>query len=110
MHISAEHNGYDFLDSKHQRDWDFTDDCIHITDRLRGSLNRGKVYLHLSPSLRPKLIGNAIVCEHARIEFGHALDLKLIPGEIPDGFNRFKKNHRIEASFTDQVDFKIIIH
>ncbi len=45
----ASHNGYRNLKTNHQREWNFSDHRIEITDTLTGKITEGKAHFWLSP-------------------------------------------------------------
>ena len=51
--ITASHNGYSWLPGNncHQRSWQFETEAIIVEDRITGSFEEAKNYLHLHPSV-----------------------------------------------------------
>jgi hypothetical protein len=106
--VIAHHNGYRKLGTIHQREWNFTDTKIHITDSLQGKILEGKAHFWLSPQIKPIQHDNSIVTEIATIYFENASTVNLIQTQIPNGYNRCSENYKIEVRFFKQLKTRII--
>ncbi len=107
--VIAQHNGYRRFRTKHKREWNFKEKQIHISDRVTGGNAEGKAHFWLSPLLKPKLSGQWIETNNAKITFKNAASVELIPTKIPNGFNQFSNNYKIEVSFIDSLEIIITV-
>jgi uncharacterized heparinase superfamily protein len=107
--VTAQHSGYQHLNAIHLREWNFIENEIQISDRLKGKNSDGKAYLILAPSTKPKLNGSIIECELATLTFQNAKSIKIISNHIPDAYNSFSDNYNIEVSFEGHLETVITI-
>jgi len=101
--VMAEHNGYRTLKTTHQRQWNFSESEITITDTVFGKVKEGKAHLWLSPELKPIQNGESIEVKNALFNFENAVSINLFPTEIPSGFMCFSKTYKIEIRFKDHL-------
>jgi hypothetical protein len=108
--ISAEHNGYRMLNTTHQREWNFTESAIEITDTLTGKIREGKAHFLFSPVLLPLKQGNRVSTGDAIFEFENAEEIQITPVKIPNGYNIFVETHKLEIQFKGHLTTQITIN
>ncbi len=101
--IVASHNGFSKIKAIHHRDWNFTESKIEICDTLSGKTTVGKAHLWLDTKQQPKQNGKTIECGNSCITFKNADSVKVLPSQIPNGYNQFLKNYKIEIVFKNQL-------
>jgi hypothetical protein len=101
--IVASHNGFNKIKAIHQRDWTFTENKIEICDTLSGKTTFGKAHFWLAPKQQPKQNGKTIECKNSCITFKNADSVEVLPSQIPNGYNQFLKNYKIEIVFKNQL-------
>lgn len=107
--VIARHNGYKRKGTIHQREWNFSDDKIEITDTLSGKIQDGKAHFWLSSSVNPQKNGQTLVINNIRITFENPELIDLISTQIPAGYNKFIETHKIEVTFKHRLK-TIIAH
>jgi len=101
--IVAEHNGFRAASTIHHREWEFADNSILITDTLKGIIIAGKAHFWISPDLNPIHIDNTIKVANTTFTFENAELIRLFPTQIPNGYNQFSENHKIEITFKNYL-------
>ncbi|MGC9354549.1 MAG: heparinase II/III domain-containing protein [Mariniphaga sp.] len=101
--VIAQHDGYKRIGTTHQREWNFEKKQIKITDTLTGKLTEGKAYLWFHSAANPRQNNNTITTKNATFAFENEISVKLVPAEIPDGYNRFVKTHKVEIPFKNHL-------
>jgi hypothetical protein len=107
--IIAQHDGYKRIGTTHQREWHFSENQIEISDTLTGKFTEGKAHLWFHPSANPRQNNNRITTKNATFAFENEISVKLVPAEIPDGYNRFVKTHKVEIPFKNYLKTFIIV-
>jgi hypothetical protein len=107
--VVAQHDGYKRMGTIHQREWNFKENQIEITDTLTGKIIEGKAHFWLSPQLKPVQKGQIIEMKSVKLNFENVVSLNLIPTKIPNGFNQFSNNHKIEITFKNNLNTIITI-
>lgn len=95
----AQHNGYRKLKTIHQREWNFSEHQINILDTIKGKCKEGKAHFWISPSIIPEIKNQKVYSENAVMTFQNAVSVELVGTQIPDGFNLFADNYKIEVVF-----------
>lgn len=108
--IVAEHNGYQHRGTIHQREWEFQENQLQITDTLKGTNTEGKAHLWLAPQITPVAKKNAIHLENAILTFEYAKKVSVIKTHIPVGYNKYEDNYKIEITFKGHLSTTLSIH
>ncbi|MFW6275885.1 MAG: heparinase II/III family protein, partial [bacterium] len=98
-HFIAQHNGYRKLKTIHQREWSFSESQINILDTIKGKCKEGKAHFWISPSIIPEIKNQKVYSENGVMTFQNAVSVELVGTQIPDGFNLFSDNYKIEVVF-----------
>jgi len=101
--LTAQHDGYRHLGAIHQRTWQVAEKQVVITDTLRGKLLEGKAHLHFAPQCVPQQKGNTIEMGNMSITFENANCIEVMPAQLPDGYNQFRKNYEATIEFKEQL-------
>lgn len=102
--VIAQHEGYRKFKTIHTRKWEFFEEKIVITDVLTGKINKGKAHLWFTPQLIPQKNNNIINFNtNVEIIIENAEMIHVIPTKIPNGYNQFEENYKIEISFADTL-------
>lgn len=107
--VIARHNGYRNIGTAHQREWNFSDKQIKISDKLEGKIREGKAHFWLAPNLKPVLKGSVVFIDNIELKFENFSSIELIETDIPCGFNQFQTNNKIEVAFFDFLKTALII-
>lgn len=105
--ITASHNGYKKINTKHKRTWKFDKTKIEIKDKLEGDFTDGKCYLHLAPNVKPILKKQTLYCQIANIELLGNVDIQVKATKIPLAYNKFADNYTIIVSFSNELKTNI---
>jgi hypothetical protein len=106
--IVASHDGYKRFGTIHQCGWEFSENQIQIKDSLNGKITEGKAFFWLAPGLIPIKEGaNKIKINNSRLEFDNATGIKIVKTKIPNGYNRFAENFKIEIAFKEHLNTTI---
>jgi len=97
--VTAEHDGYRSIGTKHRRSWAFGEKEIAISDELTGREGEGRAYLHLAPGIQPGWSESAVNTGSALIRFEGGAAIRMTENEIPEGYNRYVTHWTIEAAF-----------
>lgn len=108
--VVAEHNGYQHRGTIHQREWEFQENQLQITDTLKGTNTEGKAHLWLAPQITPVAKKNAIHLENAILTFEYAKKVSVIKTHIPVGYNKYEDNYKIEITFKGHLSTTLSIH
>jgi hypothetical protein len=98
--VIAQHDGYKRMGTIHQREWNFEENQIEITDTLTGKIKEGKAHFWFSPRVNPKKSEQTIETKNATITFENAVSISLVKTEIPKGYNLLSTTTKIEISFS----------
>jgi hypothetical protein len=107
--VIAEHGGYKNISVIHQRSWHFSDENITISDEINGNSSEAKAHFWLSPQIRPTIKDNQIYFQQTEICFENAKDIQIIKTQIPNGYNKFNDNYKIEVGFKSHLKTYISI-
>jgi len=107
--VTAFHDGYNKLNTKHQRKWDFEEKSIFIKDILEGSIHEGIANFVFHPDVEFLLDGNTIKSGFAELIFENPLTITINDESLPDGFNKYKPSKRVEVLFNQFLKTTIII-
>lgn len=108
--VIAQHDGYRKYKTTHTRKWEFCKDKIVITDVLSGKVKKGKTHFWFPPHLKPyKNKKNIKFSNKTNIIFENAQLIDLIPTKIPNGYNQYEDNYKIEITFSDTLKTTIQI-
>lgn len=107
--ISAKHDGYKKTGTIHQREWNFTDTQIQISDTLLGRTIASKAHFWLAPKIKPQQTDKCIQVGKTIVEFENADSIKLSPNKIPTGYNVYVDNYKIEVEFQGNLKTTITI-
>ncbi|MGM0377875.1 MAG: heparinase II/III domain-containing protein [Bacteroidota bacterium] len=107
--VIVQHDGYKRTGTIHQREWNFSDEEIEITDTLTGRITEGKAHFWLSPTLNAVQKRRSIEMKNVRFDFENSDSIALIPTKIPNGFNQFSDNYKIEIIFKKYLNTTITI-
>jgi hypothetical protein len=102
--IIAQHDGYKSLGTIHKREWQFGENQILINDMLEGKITEGKAHMWLAPGLSPTQSQQIITVDGTSISFKNAESVQLIQAKIPNGYNRYTDNYKIEIHFNKQLN------
>lgn len=109
--LTARHDGYRHLGITHERTWSVGASRIRITDHLTGTTAgaqnpSGVARLHFHPDVSVSLTSTGIEAGVVRITFASASapELRLVPYEMADGFNRLRPAPCVEITFTNQLE------
>lgn len=105
--VIAEHDGYRKLKTKHIREWQFDGNQISVIDKLEGKNRKGIAHLHFAPGIIPEKTDNVILAGSTFITFFGATEINLIKTKIPNGYNQFSNNFKIEITFKEHLNTKI---
>lgn len=114
--LTAQHDGYRPWGITHERNWSVGPDKVHISDRLIGGVQEteagpvGIARFYFHPMVPITLIGQSAMAGPARLSFrsNAKLDLRAVPYELADGFNRLRSSLCLEVEFTNQLETLII--
>ena len=103
-HIVAQHDGYKKLGTIHQREWNFEESQMEITDTLTGKFTEGKAHFWLAPGLSPVIKANEVKVNNVLITFNNSTHINLISTKIPHGYNRFLDSYKVEIMFEHHLN------
>lgn len=108
--IRASHDGYQHLGITHTREWKFIEGCILITDWIQGNNQKeSKAYFHIHPDITPKMTENDIFqVADITLSFDGCKRSELKHWSYASGFNMLTDGFKIEVSFTDKLETRII--
>jgi hypothetical protein len=107
--IIAQHDGYCLIGTIHQRQWDFLDKQIVITDTLSGNSIDGRAFLHLAPLYKPEKYDSLIKLGNITITFDNASNIEIEQTRTPNGYNQFQDNYTIKISFKKHLTTLILL-
>ena len=107
--IKAQHNGYYNLGTFHQREWKFSENTIEITDTLKGKVRNGIAHFWFSSGIGVDRIGGTLDTAFVSINFEFSETIDLLNTKIPDGYNKFSDNYKVEVKFKEFLKTKITI-
>ncbi len=105
-YIKATHNGYQKINSEHQRIFVFHENEIEITDQVSGK-KEAKAFLHFHPNVRPEIKENQIIGTFGSIQFEGQYQLHLEPYVLAIGFNKTLESMKAVIAFSDKLHTKI---
>lgn len=108
--IIAEHDGYRSMSTTHQREWEFQENQIQVTDYLKGIHATGKAHFWIAPSLEPEINGNTIHIENTILTFENADKVDIIKVKIPFGYNNYEYTFKLEITFNDHLKTTLTIN
>lgn len=108
--IIAIHDGYRKLKMIHQREWEFLEKQIRITDSLIGSITEGKAHFWIAPTLQVKSLSNSIQIEKIDLFFENAREIKTLKVKVPEGYNKYLETYKLEITFNNQLKTTITIN
>ena len=101
--IIATHNGYRKLRTTHQRQWNFNDHQIQITDTLIGKIKSGIAHFWFEPNIQPEIRGAEVYLLDGKLSFENAEKVEIIKTKISVGYNKFKDSYKVEINFNKQL-------
>ena len=103
--LSAWHDGYRHLGTAHARAFAFAPDRLTIEDDLRRRYARADAVarLHFAPGVAVTLDRGAASAGGLQVRFIGADEVRLVPCEIADGFNRRAPALKLEARFAERL-------
>jgi len=107
--VCAQHYGYRKIKTTHQRVWQFNENNIAIIDKIIGKQKNATAHLHFAPGLILKKTKNGIHANNSLINFAGADKIDLQENKIPNGYNRFLNNYKVQISFSGKLETYITI-
>ncbi len=107
--VKAQHNGFHQLRTYHQREWKYTGNSIEITDSLKGKVKEGKAHFWFSPGIIANVKESTIIADLVTFNFVSADSIDLLKTRIPNGYNKFSDNYKVEVKFKEYLKTKITI-
>jgi hypothetical protein len=107
--IIAQHDGYRRQATIHQRQWNFSDKKVEIIDKLKGKIKNGKAHFHFAPGLKPEKNGTTIKIGNQDIFFENTSHIEIIRTRIPDGYNKFVENTKLEVTFDNFLKTSVVL-
>lgn len=108
--VKAEHYGYRFNGTVHQREFQFSDHTFFIEDQLKGKLKKGIAHFWFSPRMLPVITDHTIELNLIKITFENTSGISLKKSMIPDGFNQKQETWKVEVTFSGQLRTRFFIN
>lgn len=106
--ISAAHDGYKRMSTRHHRRWSWTENLITISDELCGNVTEGIAYLHFDPNIKVnKRTSDSIMTSLCLIKFHGHEDLQLDSYSYAEDFNIRTEATVVKMPFRDKLTTEI---
>lgn len=106
--ICATHNGYQRINSLHQRCFTFFDQQIEIEDRI-DSDQKASAFFHFHPKHTLELSQHTLSWHSGKIELFNPIAVRLEPYELAIGFNQTQSSLKLVVDFQRKLMSKIIL-
>lgn len=107
--ITAKHNGFQNLQTIHQRHWNFHENEITIIDTLKGSQKNGTAHFLIPPEQIPEILCNSIKLDNCTIDFENSIEITMRKLKIPKGYNKYAESRKVEVTFSGYLSTTIKI-